>query len=127
MKRCWWMVLALLAGLVMAHDLSMAVVGHPVAHVDDATGAPAGHDAGPRHHHDSTQVSAETTPESCGIVRLAPARQDVPDRLPLPTPVLETGFEPWQMALRAISANLLTNPVPSSPSACLALFQVFRI
>lgn len=129
MMRLRWLVLALLAGVVMAHDLSMAAMGHPVppAAESGVAQAPARHDAGSHHRDDATPASIEAAPESCGTVRLAPARQDVPDRSPLPDPVLGPGFEAWQTALRAISANLLANPVPHSPSTCLARFQVFRI
>lgn len=126
MTWIWW--LALLAGLVMAHDLSMATVGHPGSHVQDTTRSMADHDTGRGHHHaDAAPPPDETVPESCGTVRLAPARQDVPEHRLFTGPILEAVFEPWQTTTRAISVHLLENPVSNSPSACLARFQVFRI
>ena len=131
MTRGWWLLLALLMSIVLVHDVSMAAMGHDAVTVEDANRLAMALDAAVYHHQAGANQEAgetdDTVPESCGTVRLTPARQDTPDRSPLPDLIFGTVGDPSQSRTRSISAQLLVRPVPDSPSACLARFQVFRI
>jgi hypothetical protein len=107
-------VLAMLA-VILLHDVSMAIVGHPAASANEAALEHA------RHQHQAP------APEACETVRVQYLR--IPDgelpggpdvrSSPAPSPVR------WSDA--AISDRYLIVSVLPPPSACLALFQAFLI
>lgn len=111
-RRVASLILPLIA-VILLHDLSMAVVGHGVM---------------PGSDHDESQVShRETTvPEECGTIRLANQRISAPE--PTVSDSLHSAnIAPNLLEFSGISEPFLVVPVTPPPSACLAVFQVFRL
>lgn len=107
------LILSLIA-VILLHDLSMAVVGHP-AMPDDTE------------HHGRHAPQGEThVPEECGTVRLANGRVTAPEP-PVSDPLHSTMIAPNLLAFAAISEPFLVVPVTLPASACLAVLQVFRL
>jgi hypothetical protein len=113
-RRLLAIVVPLLA-VILFHDSSMAVFGHPAATTSSASAEHAGHE------HNAP------APDACETVRVQYLRlpdPEVPagsDVRPSPAPV------PLGWSDSAISDTYLIVPVLPPPSACLALFQAFLI
>lgn len=115
MSRGMLAIVVPLLAVILLHDLSMAIVGHPAA-------APGEHTS--EHAHQRPETPA---PEACEIIRIQHLRlpdSDLfagPDVRPFPAP------SPVRWSASAISDTYLVASVIPPPSACLALFQAFLI
>jgi hypothetical protein len=115
MNRGLLAIILPLFAVILLHDVSMAVIGHP---------APTTSDVSADHAHHQHEAPA---PEACETVRIQHLRLPEPELLSGPDVRPSPAPAPIRWSASAISDTYLIVSVIPPPSACLALFQAFLI